>query len=166
MKRRTTALPLAKLPRVYRELIYGCACASVRCASSSLLPPRGGSPFADPPGEFLFFLYHPFRRHFCFCAGSEGSRRIWRAALRDGIRYRSTGEAAEAGGRRLTKQRGPRARALCPRDLFTERGSASRVSPRLMPGGREPLAASGQFLAAAFLQFRVVWWESLRAASI
>ncbi|KAF1552472.1 Niban-like protein 2, partial [Eudyptula minor] len=50
----------------------------------------GGSPFADPPGEFLFFLYHPFRRHFCFCAGSAGSRRIWRAALRDGIRYRST----------------------------------------------------------------------------
>ncbi|XP_050770382.1 protein Niban 3-like [Gymnogyps californianus] len=90
MKRRTTASPLAKLPRVYRELIYGGTCASVRCASSSLLPPRGGSPFADPPGEFLFFLYHPFRRHFCFCAGSEGSRRIWRAALRDGIRYRST----------------------------------------------------------------------------
>ncbi|KAK1207109.1 NIBA3 protein, partial [Pygoscelis papua] len=50
----------------------------------------GGSPFADPPGEFLFFLYHPFRRHFCFCADSAGSRRIWRAALRDGIRYRST----------------------------------------------------------------------------
>ncbi|NWQ95727.1 NIBL2 protein, partial [Burhinus bistriatus] len=50
----------------------------------------GDSPFADPPGEFLFFLYHPFRRHFCFCAGSAGSRRIWRAALRDGIRYRST----------------------------------------------------------------------------
>ncbi|XP_009280746.1 PREDICTED: niban-like protein 2 [Aptenodytes forsteri] len=48
----------------------------------------GGSPFADPPGEFLFFLYHPFRRHFCFCADSAGSRRIWRAALRDGIRYR------------------------------------------------------------------------------
>ncbi|XP_009464671.1 PREDICTED: niban-like protein 2 [Nipponia nippon] len=50
----------------------------------------GGSPFADAPGEFLFFLYHPFRRQFCFCAGSAGSRRIWRAALRDGIRYRST----------------------------------------------------------------------------
>ncbi|KAF1578214.1 UNVERIFIED_CONTAM: Niban-like protein 2, partial [Eudyptes pachyrhynchus] len=50
----------------------------------------GGSPFADPPGEFLFFLYHPFRRHFCFCADSAGSRRTWRAALGDGIRYRST----------------------------------------------------------------------------
>ncbi|XP_074881308.1 protein Niban 3 isoform X1 [Buteo buteo] len=50
----------------------------------------GGSPFADPPGEFLFFLYHPFRRHFCFCADSAESRRIWKAALRDGIRYRST----------------------------------------------------------------------------
>ncbi|NXS42742.1 NIBL2 protein, partial [Balaeniceps rex] len=50
----------------------------------------GGSPFADAQGEFLFFLYHPFRRHFCFCAGSARSRRIWRAALRDGIRYRST----------------------------------------------------------------------------
>ncbi|XP_075381940.1 protein Niban 3 [Mycteria americana] len=50
----------------------------------------GGSPFADPPGEFLFFLYHPFRRHFCFCADSVGSRRTWTAALRDGIRYRST----------------------------------------------------------------------------
>ncbi|XP_059689037.1 protein Niban 3 [Gavia stellata] len=50
----------------------------------------GGSPFADPPGEFLFFLYHPFRRHFCFCADSAGSRQIWSAALRDGIRYRST----------------------------------------------------------------------------
>ncbi|NXN69962.1 NIBL2 protein, partial [Himantopus himantopus] len=50
----------------------------------------GDSPFADPPGEFLFFLYHPFRRHFCFCAGSVGSRRIWRAALGDAIRYRST----------------------------------------------------------------------------
>ncbi|XP_075594327.1 protein Niban 3 isoform X1 [Balearica regulorum gibbericeps] len=50
----------------------------------------GGSPFADPPGEFLFFLYHPFRRHFCFCADSAGSRRIWRAALGDGVRYHST----------------------------------------------------------------------------
>ncbi|GAB0201770.1 protein Niban 3 [Grus japonensis] len=50
----------------------------------------GGSPFADPPGEFLFFLYHPFRRHFCFCAASAGSRRIWRAALGDAVRYRST----------------------------------------------------------------------------
>ncbi|KAM6111699.1 protein Niban 3 [Phoenicopterus ruber ruber] len=50
----------------------------------------GDSPFADPPGEFLFFLYHPFRRHFCFCAGSAASRRVWRAALRDGVRYRST----------------------------------------------------------------------------
>ncbi|NWI34726.1 NIBL2 protein, partial [Sula dactylatra] len=50
----------------------------------------GDSPFADPPGEFLVFLFHPFRRHFCFCADSEGSRRIWRAALGDGIRYRST----------------------------------------------------------------------------
>ncbi|NXO54566.1 NIBL2 protein, partial [Aramus guarauna] len=49
-----------------------------------------GSPFADPPGEFLFFLYHPFRRHFCFCATSAGSRRIWMAALGDGVRYRST----------------------------------------------------------------------------
>lgn len=78
--------------------MYSCNCAVVRCASSSLLPPRGDSPFADPPGEFLFFLYHPFRRHFCFCAGSAASRRLWRAALGDGIRYRSTGEAAEAGG--------------------------------------------------------------------
>ncbi|KAM9610943.1 protein Niban 3 isoform 1-T1 [Morphnus guianensis] len=50
----------------------------------------GGSPFADPLGEFLFFLYHPFRRHFCFRADSAESRRIWKAALRDGIRYRST----------------------------------------------------------------------------
>ncbi|NXC78114.1 NIBL2 protein, partial [Anhinga anhinga] len=50
----------------------------------------GDSPFADPPGEFLFFLYHPFRRHFCFCADSAGSRRVWRAALGDGVRYRST----------------------------------------------------------------------------
>ncbi|NXL10010.1 NIBL2 protein, partial [Mesembrinibis cayennensis] len=50
----------------------------------------GGSPFADAPGELLFFLYHPFRRQFCFRAESAGSRRIWRAALRDGIRYRST----------------------------------------------------------------------------
>ncbi|XP_074990218.1 protein Niban 3 isoform X2 [Calonectris borealis] len=48
----------------------------------------GGSPFPDPPGEFLFFLYHPFRRHLCLCAASAGSRRIWRAALRDAIRYR------------------------------------------------------------------------------
>ncbi|NXL53673.1 NIBL2 protein, partial [Podilymbus podiceps] len=50
----------------------------------------GGSPFTDPPGEFLFFLYHPFRRHFCFCADSAASRQIWRAALGDGIRYRGT----------------------------------------------------------------------------
>ncbi|NWY56645.1 NIBL2 protein, partial [Chionis minor] len=50
----------------------------------------GDSPFADAPGEFLFFLYHPFRKHFCLCAGSAGSRGIWRAALRDGIRYRGT----------------------------------------------------------------------------
>ncbi|KAM9214389.1 protein Niban 3 [Leptosomus discolor] len=50
----------------------------------------GGSPLAEAPGEFLFFLCHPFRRHFCFCAASAGSRRAWKAALRDGVRYRST----------------------------------------------------------------------------
>uniref|UniRef100_A0A8C0BF91 Niban apoptosis regulator 3 n=1 Tax=Buteo japonicus TaxID=224669 RepID=A0A8C0BF91_9AVES len=80
-------LPQLLLQRVYRDLIQNCCSASVHCAPSSLLPPRGGSPFADPPGEFLFFLYHPFRRHFCFCADSAESRRIWKAALRDGIRY-------------------------------------------------------------------------------
>ncbi|KAM9263963.1 LOW QUALITY PROTEIN: protein Niban 3 [Morus bassanus] len=48
----------------------------------------GDGPFADPPRELLFSLYHPFRRRFR--AGSAGSRRIWRAALGDGIRDRGT----------------------------------------------------------------------------
>ncbi|XP_042658792.1 protein Niban 3 isoform X2 [Tyto alba] len=52
-----------------------------------LPPPRGGSPFADAPGESLLFLYHPFRRHFCFRAGS---RPTWRAALGDAVRAGST----------------------------------------------------------------------------
>ncbi|XP_074710781.1 protein Niban 3 isoform X2 [Strix uralensis] len=50
----------------------------------------GGSPFADAPGEFPLFLCHPFRRHFCFRAGSAGARRAWRAALGDALRCRGT----------------------------------------------------------------------------
>ncbi|XP_074932300.1 LOW QUALITY PROTEIN: uncharacterized protein LOC142048900, partial [Phalacrocorax aristotelis] len=46
----------------------------VRRASASLLPRRGETPFADPPGEFLPFLYRPFLRRFCVCADSAGSR--------------------------------------------------------------------------------------------
>ncbi|XP_062454360.1 protein Niban 3 isoform X1 [Rhea pennata] len=51
---------------------------------------QGWNTLADPPGEFLFFLYHPFRRHFCFCTNSAESQRIWKSALQDGIRYHST----------------------------------------------------------------------------
>ncbi|XP_025944551.1 niban-like protein 2 isoform X2 [Apteryx rowi] len=51
---------------------------------------QGWNTLADSPGEFLFFLYHPFRRHFCFCTSSAESQRIWKSALQDGIRYHST----------------------------------------------------------------------------
>lgn len=90
---------------------------------TALLPPRGGSPFPDPPGPFLFFLYHPFRRHFCFCADSAGSRRAWKAALRDGIRYGSTGEAAETPGTDPPRRRPARIR---PRRVYARRARAAR----------------------------------------
>ncbi|XP_025970779.1 protein Niban 3 isoform X2 [Dromaius novaehollandiae] len=51
---------------------------------------QGWNTLTDPPGEFLFFLYHPFRRHFCFCTNSAESQQIWKSALQDGIRYHST----------------------------------------------------------------------------
>ncbi|NXI68423.1 NIBL2 protein, partial [Anseranas semipalmata] len=48
------------------------------------------SPVADPPGRFLLFLFHPFRKHLCLCANSAGSQRAWESALGDGIRCHST----------------------------------------------------------------------------
>ncbi|NXK48362.1 NIBL2 protein, partial [Chauna torquata] len=48
------------------------------------------SPAAAPPGRFLLFLYHPFRKHLCLCAKSAESQRTWESALGDGIRCHST----------------------------------------------------------------------------
>uniref|UniRef100_K7FJV1 Niban apoptosis regulator 3 n=1 Tax=Pelodiscus sinensis TaxID=13735 RepID=K7FJV1_PELSI len=47
-------------------------------------------PLNEPPEEFLLFLYHPFRKSFCFCTNSVESQHTWKSMFRDGIRYCST----------------------------------------------------------------------------
>ncbi|TFJ96814.1 xaa-Pro aminopeptidase 2 [Platysternon megacephalum] len=47
-------------------------------------------PLNGPPEEFLLFLYHPFRKSFCFCTNSAKSQHTWKSVLQDGIRYCST----------------------------------------------------------------------------
>uniref|UniRef100_A0A8C0GR24 Niban apoptosis regulator 3 n=1 Tax=Chelonoidis abingdonii TaxID=106734 RepID=A0A8C0GR24_CHEAB len=51
---------------------------------------RDQDPLNGPPEEFLLFLYHPFRKSFCFCTNSAKSQHAWKSVLRDGIRYCST----------------------------------------------------------------------------
>uniref|UniRef100_A0A674ICR5 Niban apoptosis regulator 3 n=1 Tax=Terrapene triunguis TaxID=2587831 RepID=A0A674ICR5_9SAUR len=66
-------------------------CKHVLCFSFQVdYTHRDQDPLNGPPEEFLLFLYHPFRKSFCFCTNSAKSQHTWKSVLRDGIRYCST----------------------------------------------------------------------------
>uniref|UniRef100_A0A674ICV8 Niban apoptosis regulator 3 n=1 Tax=Terrapene triunguis TaxID=2587831 RepID=A0A674ICV8_9SAUR len=80
-----------KNPGFIKQSILTHWCKHVLCFSFQVdYTHRDQDPLNGPPEEFLLFLYHPFRKSFCFCTNSAKSQHTWKSVLRDGIRYCST----------------------------------------------------------------------------
>ncbi|XP_069460108.1 protein Niban 3 [Ambystoma mexicanum] len=51
---------------------------------------KGLNPLTSLPTAFPLFLYHPFRKHLCFCCSTAESQHTWKCTLLDGIRHHNT----------------------------------------------------------------------------
>uniref|UniRef100_A0AAQ6AGM4 Niban 1/2/3 domain-containing protein n=1 Tax=Amphiprion ocellaris TaxID=80972 RepID=A0AAQ6AGM4_AMPOC len=55
----------------------------------------GSSPFLKCATQFPLILWHPYARHYCFCALTEKEQQKWHAVLQDCVRHANNGLSEE-----------------------------------------------------------------------
>uniref|UniRef100_A0A3P8T405 Niban apoptosis regulator 2b n=1 Tax=Amphiprion percula TaxID=161767 RepID=A0A3P8T405_AMPPE len=55
----------------------------------------GSSPFLKCATQFPLILWHPYTRHYCFCALTEKEQQKWHAVLQDCVRHANNGLSEE-----------------------------------------------------------------------